>query len=183
MSSKISAVLRFSIVAWVAITGQQAFGQAAPGAGTATNAPFTVLPIVPAFQPIDPDIVASNEAAATEDAKRARERTVAFSNARKVLAGQIPCDDAGKKTLDAWYKGYFLPTFTSPETRGALPEWRDTLINKDLRTARSPEATAYLRGQVMTYMKAFAQSPPPKYNFHPAVRYNAMLVIGDLNAV
>ncbi|MEO8494366.1 MAG: hypothetical protein ABI614_04805, partial [Planctomycetota bacterium] len=78
---------------------------------------------------------------------------------------------------------YFLPIFTSPENRGALPEWRDTLLSKDLRTARSPEATVYLRGQVITYMKAFAQSPPPKYNFHPAVRYNAMLVIGDLNAV
>lgn len=179
MSSKPSAVLLFAILACVAFTAEQAFGQAAPDAGAAGKTEYSFLPVIQALRPIDPAIVASNEAAAAEDTKRARARNMAYSDVRKVLAGQILIDEGGKEILDKYYKGYFLPNFTMATSRGELPESRNKLL-KDLRSARSSAAVAYIRGQVMTYMKAYAQSPQ-KYNFHPAVRYNAMLVIGGLN--
>ncbi|MDA1049806.1 MAG: hypothetical protein O3C40_04930 [Planctomycetota bacterium] len=181
--SKPSTALLFAMVTIVAMTGQQTFGQAAaPAAGAANKDEYSKLAVNPNFKPIDPAVVASNEAAAAADALRTRDRNIAYNNARKVLASQNPLDDAGKKTLDAWYKEYFLPSFTLPETRGELPELRDTLLNKDLRPARSAAAIAYLRLQVLSYMNGFAQSRG-KYNFHPAVRYNAMLLIGSLNEV
>jgi len=178
--SKRSAVLQLAIATAFVITGHQVFGQAAPAAGAANK--IEELAVNPKFKPIAPDIVASNEAAATADAQRSRDRNAAYSNARKVLSNQIPFDDAGKKILDEWYLSYFLPSFTSPENRSELPELRNTLLNKDLRPAKQAAAIAYLRGQVMRYMAAYAQSRG-KYNFHPVVRYNAMLVIGDLNLV
>ena len=177
--SKRSAALYLAIAAAFAFMGHQAFGQAAPAAA---KPEFSELDVNPKLKPIPPDVVASNEAAAAEDAQRARDRSLTYNNARKVLSNQIPADDAGKKILDEWYMSYFLPSFTSAENRGKLPEMRNDLLSKDLRPAKQQAAILHLRGLVMKYMKAFAQSPGT-YNFHPAVRYNAMLVIGDLNLV
>ncbi|MCB9941000.1 MAG: hypothetical protein H6823_22425 [Planctomycetaceae bacterium] len=179
MSSRF-AVLYFVVAASCALSTLEAFGQAAPAAGAAK--PIEELPVNPKYRPIAPEIVASNEAAATADAQRSRDRNVAYGNAYKVLAGRIPADDAGKKILDEWYVSYFLPSFTLAENRGQLPELRQALVNKDLRSARQPAALAHVRTQVLKYMTAFVQSPG-NYRFHPAVRYNAMLVIGDLNRV
>lgn len=178
--SKRSAVLRFVIAVTFVISGQQAFGQAAPAA--APKAAFSELPVNPKYKPIPPDVVASNEEAATEEAKRARDRNLAYNNARKVLSNQIPADEAGKKILDEWFVSYFLPSFTLAENRGELPQLRHTLLNTDLRTAKQPAAITHLRTQVLRFMKGYAQNFG-EYNFHPAVRHNAMLVIGDMNLV
>jgi hypothetical protein len=180
--SKRSAVLHFAIASAFVITGHQAFGQAAPAAGAAGKPAYSELPVNPKYHLLPPEVVAENEAAATENAQKSRDQTLASNNARKVLLNQIPFDDAGKKLVDEWYKTYLLPSFTLKENIGKLPEMRNDLVSKDLRSAKQPAAVTYVRGLVMTYMKAFAQSPGT-YNFHPAVRYNAMLVIGDLNVV
>lgn len=182
MSKRAIALLLATVTA-VAGTSQQAIGQTAGGASSPKKpAEYTEFPVNPNFKPIDPAIVASNPAAAAADSKRTKARNAAYNNARKVMARQIPADDAGKLLLDEWYKKYYLPSFTLPENRGKLPEMRHALLSKDFRTARSPEAVAYLRTQVLNYMKGYAQNAG-KYNFHPAVRYNAMLVIGSLNQV
>jgi hypothetical protein len=180
--SKRSAVLQFAIATAFVVTGQQAFGQSAPAAGAAGRPEYSELPVNPKFKPIAPEIVASDEAAAAADAQRARDRSTAYINARKVLGNQIPFDDAGKKILDEWYMSYFLKSFTSPENRGKLPEMRNTLLNKDLRPAKQAAAITHLRAQVLGFMKGYAQNSGT-FNFHPVVRYNAMLVIGDLNVV
>ena len=184
--SKRSIVLQVAIAtAFVITTGHQAFGQAAPAANVAAKTVYSEIPL-PANSklkpPIPPDVVAGNEAAAAADALRARDRNIAYNNARKVLSNQIPADDAGKKILDEWYDGYFLRSFTFPENLSELPEMRNTLLNKDLRTAKQAAAITHLRSQVQRFMTYYAQNAG-KYNFHPAVRYNAMLVIGDLNLV
>ncbi|HUG69591.1 MAG TPA: hypothetical protein VMM76_17700 [Pirellulaceae bacterium] len=178
--SKRLVVLQLAIATAFVFTGHQAVGQTAPA--VAGKSEYTELEVNAKYKPIAPEIVASNEAAAIEDTKRARDRSMAYNNARKVLSGQIPFDDAGKKVLDEWYMSYYLKSFTSAENLGALPEMRNTLLNKDLRPARSAAAIAHVRSLVLGFMKGYAQNSG-KYNFHPAVRYNAMLVIGDLNLV
>ena len=173
--SKRSVVLRFVIAIAVVVSSQQVFGQAA------AEKKIEELPVNVKYKPIAPDVVASNEAAAVADAQRTRDRNAAYLNASKVLRGQIPADDAGKKILDEWFVTYYLPSFTVKENRGELPEMRNT-ITKELRSARQPAALAHVRAQILRYMTAFAQSPG-NYDFHPAVRYNAMLLIGELNRV
>ncbi len=134
------------------------------------------------LRPLDPAFIAENPDAKAQDDERTRARATAYMSARKVFLGTIPADDAGKKILDGWYKSYFLPSFTIPENWGKLPELRQDLLIKDFRTARSPAALAHVRTMTLTYMRLISQSPGA-HNFHPAVRYNAMLLIGSLNAI
>ena len=98
----------------------------------------------------------------------------------RVLAGRSPVNE----NFDKWYKFFILPRMTRyepiadtvPNPLGQLSEWRYEFY-QDLRIAAKNEVVhGRLNNLVFDYM-----SEVVKENYHPAVRYNAMLIIGDLN--
>ena len=125
---------------------------------------------------LDPNI-ANAQGVLTEAGKKLQKDYIA------VLKGQVtpPWDDNAKKILDDWYKGYWFRSMTHEINRGKLPDFRTQLIDRDIRTAKNRPAVQHLFGLTLQYMKGYAQSTQLKC--HPAVRYNAMLILGDLNEV
>lgn len=97
---------------------------------------------------------------------------------KQVVMGTLPyAANADKFTY--YYDKYFFPGFSQVEQLNKLPEKRQELI-EDLRKAiNAKDVHDFLLAKAQYYMKGFITAPR---NFHPAVRFNAMLVIGDLNA-
>jgi len=98
----------------------------------------------------------------------------------RILAGRSPVNE----NFDKWYNLFILPRMTRyepiadtvPNPLGQLSEWRYEFY-QDLRIAAKNEVVhGRLNNLVFDYM-----SKVVKDNYHPAVRYNAMLIIGDLN--
>ncbi len=84
-----------------------------------------------------------------------------------------PADQAA---LDAYYRDYDLAQWSQPGNITEIPGYRATLSGRTLRSARSQVGHDYLVQFVLDYMSAHA-----KGNYHPTVRFNAMLMIGLLN--
>lgn len=105
----------------------------------------------------------------------------------KVLGGQVatilrdPAAPAGaaNKQLDDFFKGYLYSSMTStdPIQLGLLAEKREQLFQRYINAAKSPAARDYLNTITLQAMGAIAKGP-----YHPAVRYNAALIIGQLDA-
>lgn len=95
----------------------------------------------------------------------------------RVLTGQVAFSE-GKADFDRWY-GHFFRALTLPDQAEHLPDRRKELV-KDLQTvfSRSPEVHKQLSDMTLSFCRNLAN---PARNFHPAVRYNAMLIIGELN--
>jgi hypothetical protein len=95
----------------------------------------------------------------------------------KILRGS---DDfrAGQTKLDQYFKEYIFPQMTLPDdaSLAALPERRKDFLSLVQRVASSQEAHDHVVGLTMNYMEKIAT-----LDFHPAVRYNAMLIIGEMN--
>jgi hypothetical protein len=96
----------------------------------------------------------------------------------RVLLGTAPFE-ANRAAFENWYTMYFFRAFTKLDELDELPEKRDQL-KKELRSARDPGVRQKLLELTFSWMRGFATSQ--KFNFHPAVRFNALLMIGDLNA-
>lgn len=96
---------------------------------------------------------------------------------RRILLGQQAWDKTAQDAVDKWYKLHTLLEFGNPANISRLPALRASM-RKELKGIKSPEAAKYVKASVLDYMGRFAASAN---NFHPAVRYNAMLAIGDLN--
>ena len=78
--------------------------------------------------------------------------------------------------LDVFFQKYFFPNWAQPANYPSLPDQR-----KALRTyfaqARTPVMHDHLLELSLKYLGVMVEG-----NFHPAVRYNALLAIGDLNS-
>jgi len=88
-----------------------------------------------------------------------------------------------KEVFDAYFKRYILPRWSVVKTVTSLPHFRAELRRHFQRcsmSGRPKEIHDYLGDMVLTWMDGFARSR--NRNFHPAVRVNAMLMIGELNA-
>jgi len=79
--------------------------------------------------------------------------------------------------LEKYYRNYFLPRWTLNDNRRELPKERTVLLNH-IRGASSGEAYDRLNALLLGDMEKFAGNA----NFHPAVRVNAALLIGELTA-
>ncbi len=101
------------------------------------------------------------------------------SDTNKMLRGSIPFTQA---TLDRWYGGRWLPLMTSPANIGRLADGRRQLI-KDLNiAAETPEVHAHLTKLFYDFGRKVAQqAEAPGDNYHPAVRFNGVLLLGELN--
>ena len=80
--------------------------------------------------------------------------------------------------FDTYYNDYALPQWTLLKNLGNVHLYRPTLRN-ELRQAKSGQVHDHLNTLIMEYMKKLATTG----NYHPAVRVNAMLMIGELNRV
>ncbi len=96
----------------------------------------------------------------------------------QVLIGAVPFTGETVDQFNRWYTGYQLVGFSQLDQLHKLPERRKEIVD-DLRRARTKEIHDAVLLNTEKYMKVYVTSPR---NFHPAVRFNAMLVIGDLNA-
>ena len=87
-------------------------------------------------------------------------------------------NDQQKNDFDTYYKTYALPRWTQLSTLNNLRDYHKELFS-NLSRAKSGEVHDYLNKLVLDYMGKIAKSD----KYHPAVRINAMLTIGDLNSV
>ena len=87
-------------------------------------------------------------------------------------------DNQQKTDFDTYYNTYALPRWTQLNTLNKLRDYHKELFS-NLSRAKSGEVHDYLNKLVLDYMGKIAKSE----KYHPSVRINAMLTIGDLNSV
>ena len=83
------------------------------------------------------------------------------------------------KTLNEFFMKYIFPSMTvydPPEALGQIAITREQLFTRYINTAKSQGARDYLTSNTLKAMDAIA-----KGYYHPASRYNAALIIGQLN--
>ena len=95
----------------------------------------------------------------------------------QILDGKMPLN-GNETSFDYFYNKILFPTLTqtSDEALAALPEERQKLFRDHLERCSEPTVHVYLVNKVFDQMKAVVLE-----NYHPAARYNAMLVISSLN--
>ena len=103
----------------------------------------------------------------------------AKSQIDNILDG-APLDGRTAAQFDYYYTRMVFPRFTqtTDEALKDLPKERDRLLRDNLADCTNAEAHRRLLGLVLNQMKAIVQD-----KYHPACRYNAMLIIGLLNSV
>jgi len=101
---------------------------------------------------------------------------------RSVLTGtaQLRGNEAD---IDRWYSHFFASMTQLDESRTRLADTNDLpakrhMLHRDLRGAKNAEFHDYAVKRVLEIATKLVN---PRANFHPAVRYNAMLIVGDLN--
>jgi hypothetical protein len=108
------------------------------------------------------------------------EDTTRHNQARQVLSGTTPLGPDNRNQFVAYYTlGLFpLMTQTTDEALKKLPDERQSFLRNDLEAgARQPEAHNLLLGLTLQAMTNIVRDN----QFHPAVRYNAMMIISSLN--
>jgi hypothetical protein len=86
---------------------------------------------------------------------------------------------AAQEDVDNYLRGFFFPsmTQTTAEALGEIATLRERLIKQYIGQAGNAATQEYLIGQTFSFARGMARN-----NFHPAVRYNAALILGDLNS-
>jgi hypothetical protein len=96
-----------------------------------------------------------------------------------VTAPTAPLNDAVQKaTLDSFYLQYFFPVMTTEDGLKSAASQRSGFL-RDLAQAKDQAMHSYLINLAFNTMKQVVQDD----GFHPAARYNAMLLISQLNDV
>jgi len=143
---------------------------AAPADGAAAApapaAKYQTLPVHPAL------------AGNTPQARQVRNR--AAGEIRAMLHGELKLDEeANKVKFDFWYTQYLFASMTQPENFATLDIDRQKFLRQDVGFAKDQAVHDYLvKNLTLPQMTAIVRG-----NFHPAVRYNAMLIISKLNIV
>lgn len=104
-----------------------------------------------------------------------RERLV-----RDVLNGRTPLEGQARTDFDQYFKSQVFASMASLSNLGKIAEKRREFFRQHLQMTNPPQPVHdHLVQLTFTTMQAISASP----QFHPAVRYNAMLIIGELNEV
>ena len=142
---------------------------AAPQAGEA------VAPAAPKYQTL---AVHPALAGNTPQARQTRSRVV--GEIRAMLRGELPLEDeANRAKFDGWYNQYLFASMTQPENFATLDIARQRFLRQDLGFAKNQAVHDYLlKNLTLPLMTKIVRE-----NYHPAVRYNAMLIISHLNIV
>ena len=97
----------------------------------------------------------------------------------KILRNATSVGAGEKKILDTYFKVYFFPvmTFTDSDSLGNLAKSRKELFQQYINFAQSQAVRDYLIDLSIKSSGKIAFG-----DFHPAARYNAVLIIGGLDA-
>jgi len=82
-----------------------------------------------------------------------------------------------QEVFDTYYRDYALARWSEEENAASVGAFRREL-RSDFENAKSGRVHDHLNSVVLDYMKIRATG-----HYHPATRFNAMLMIGDLNSV
>jgi hypothetical protein len=95
----------------------------------------------------------------------------------KVLKGEEPLN-ANQSIFDAFFTKFYFPmrTQTTPEVLADLPAERHRFFRDYMEICKVPTVHAHLCNMTLAQMQLIVDD-----NFHPVVRYNAMLIIAGLN--
>jgi len=98
---------------------------------------------------------------------------------QSLLESDLSFNKEREAAFDKWYLGYEFPTLTlyTPEALKDLYEGRKRLFKEELERANNTQAREHLVDLAFKFFKEVARE-----DYHPAVRYNAMLIVGELNA-
>jgi len=126
---------------------------------------YEQLPFAPVFKGED-------AAKRIQDGKKFASRTMNDSNLSWGASVQGP--------LQTWLVGYMIPSLTELDAQQLpaqdLPKIHSQLVQGYLQRVKSKPAHDFMVKLLMTYMKQIAIG-----KYHPASRYNAMLILGQLN--
>jgi hypothetical protein len=158
--------LRLALVALVA------------GASLSTSPAWAQAPGARSRAPVAADesgykIMVPTKTLATNKVEEGKYRTLV----QNVLKGSLPLAENQAK-FDSYYTWFSFPmmTQTTPEAFKLLPERRNRFFRTEIEIATEPQAHAHLMDLTLGEMIAIVQD-----TYHPAVRYNAMLIISSLN--
>lgn len=96
-----------------------------------------------------------------------------------ILRAANPPSPADIEVLDTYFMKYLYPSITQyepPSALGQLSTTRDQLFSRYINVAKSQAARDHVVAGTLKAMGAIA-----KGSYHPAVRYNAVLIIGQLD--
>ena len=93
--------------------------------------------------------------------------------ADRMLTGAGTAFDAN--FFQQWHRQYQFPVLTDPNYLPQIADWRYNFL-KDIRKSKNPQAKNAAMTLVLSDMPALFNG-----NYHPAVRYNAMLLVAGLN--
>jgi len=96
----------------------------------------------------------------------------------RMLRNQRFENDEEREKFRRYYLKFALPRWAQPKNHDKLPVLRKELRN-ELRTGQSGEPHDLLNSMVLAFMQKVGTHP----RVHPAVRVNALLMIGELNRV
>jgi hypothetical protein len=102
----------------------------------------------------------------------------------RILRGQEELDEANKQRLKDWFQ-YLFDNMTVIDQLNELGDRRDDFFTRYLQVrptdpTRAEAAHDFAVTLTLRYMQGVVDK---NKNFHPAARFNAMLIIGRLNAV
>jgi hypothetical protein len=114
------------------------------------------------------------------DGKAAIRQREAYANVRKILNGEQPLAADNRSYFENYYNLYQFPfmTLTTDKELKTLPEERQRFIRDHLElSGRQAEVHGLLISLTLDTMTRILRDE----KFHPAVRYNAMMIISSLN--
>ncbi len=95
-----------------------------------------------------------------------------------VTSPAAPLNDAARKArLDSYYLQYQFPVMTTEDGLKTVAQERTLFLRDHIVAAKDPAMHSYLVNLAFNTMKQVVQDN----GFHPAARYNAMLLISQLN--
>lgn len=83
---------------------------------------------------------------------------------------------ANRQVLDDYFTKFYFPAMTLQSYAGQLGKLRENLFKQFIRPARVQAAQDHLTELTFTAMRVIARD-----NYHPAARYNAVLILGMLD--
>ncbi|MFP6671801.1 MAG: hypothetical protein VB857_10335, partial [Pirellulaceae bacterium] len=145
---------------------------AAPEGGEAT-APAPAVALKYQTLPVHPALAGN-----TPEVRQTRSRIV--GEIRAMLRGELTLEDESNKAkFDGWYTQYLFASMTQPENFATLDIARQKFLRQDLGFTKNQAVHDYLlKDLTLPLMTKIVRE-----NYHPAVRYNAMLIISHLNIV
>ncbi len=102
----------------------------------------------------------------------------ADNNQKYVFLGTNPYEGRNKQLFDGWFKLYYFPQMTHIDRLDSLPSMREEFLKNFLKPGlkKNPELKPALLEIAFEMTKEIATG-----DYHPVARYNAMLLLGELN--